>query len=126
MLADLAGVLVGGAVAEAAEAGCAVVATEAEVVVGLATDGDDRVAVTGQHVGLDLALGGALHAGVVAAAQPTVGGDDDVTGRLDFVATDEQRRALTRTGRGEILDDFGDLLAVRHGGLHALLGLDDA
>src|SRR5262249_3920830 len=38
----------------------------------------------------------------------------------------EQRRIATRARSGEVLHDFGDLLAVRHGGVHPLLGLDDA
>ena len=45
----------------------------------------------GQHVGLDLTLGGALHAGVVSAAQSTVGGDGHVAGGLDVAAPAEQR-----------------------------------
>ena len=78
VLADLLGIGVARCVAEPGELGLDLVAAEPEVALGLATDGDHRVVATLQHVGLDLALGGALHAGVVATAQTAVGGDDDV------------------------------------------------
>ena len=78
VLADLFGIGVAGGIAEAGELGLDLVAAEPEVALGLATDGDDRVVAALQHVGFDLALGGALHAGVVAAAQTAVGGDHDV------------------------------------------------
>ncbi len=80
-----------------------VVAAEPEVAVGLATDRDERVVASGEHVGLDLALGGALHAGVVATAQTAVGGDHDVARRVDLVATDEQRRLGPRAAAARSL-----------------------
>ena len=102
------------------------VAAEAEVALGLATDGDDRVVLAGEHVGLDLALGGALDAGVVAAAQAAVGADDDVGSRLRTSSRPASIGELRRAASGgEVLDHLGDLLAVRHGGGDALLGLDD-
>ena len=125
MLADALGVVVGRAVAEAGERLAERVAAEPEVRLGLAPDRDDRVALAGQHVGLDLALGGALHAGVVAAAQAAVGGDHDVAGGPDLAAAGEQRRVAAGAGGGEVADDLGDLLGVRDGRVHALLSLDD-
>src|SRR5262249_54368242 len=125
-LADLAGVLVRRVVAEPTEAGGALVAAEAEVALGLATDGHECVTAAGEHVGLDLALGGALHVGVVATAQTTVGGDHDVADLLDLVATLQQRRTGATARSRQVLHHGGDLFAVGHGGLHALLGLHDA
>jgi hypothetical protein len=68
-----------------------VVAAEAEVPLGLPTDGDDRVVLAGEDVGLDLALGRTLDAGVVAAGEPAIGGDHDVRRRLDDVSPGEHR-----------------------------------
>ena len=94
VLADLLGVGVARCIAEAGELGLDLVAAEPEVALGLATDGDHRVVATLQHVGFDLALGGALHAGVVAAAQTAVGGDDDVG---DVADRRRDRRATVTT-----------------------------
>jgi hypothetical protein len=78
------------------------VPAEAEVSLGLPADRDDRVVLAGEDVGFDLALGGALHTGVVAAAQTAVGSDDDVAGVLDLVATGQQRRVGRRSARGKV------------------------
>src|SRR5690606_25443655 len=103
------GVVVGRVVAEPVEGLAEAIAAEPEVRLGLAADRDDRVVLAGQHVGLDLAFGGALDTGVVAAAEAAVGGDHDVAGRLDFVAPAEQRRLAAGTGRRQVADDLGDL-----------------
>ena len=87
--------------------------------------GHDQVLPAVEDVGLDLALGGPLDAGVVPAAQSAIGGDGDVARRRDRLATGEQRRVRPGAGGGKVADDLGDLLRVGHGGGDALLRLDD-
>ena len=85
-----------------------------------------RYSLPASDVGLDLALGGPLDAGVVAAAQAAVGGDDDVG---TWCGRRRARRAaaspVAAPAAARSRDDLGDLLRVRHGGVHALLRLDD-
>ncbi len=126
VLADRLGIGVGGVVAEPAEAVGDLVATEAEVALSLAADGDHRIVAALQYVGLDLALGSPLHTGVVAAAQSTVGGDHHIGGGLYLLPRSQQGRLGRATGRRQVLDDLGDLIAVGHGGGDPLLGLDDS
>ena len=110
---DALGVLQPGRVGESGERLAELVAAEVEVPGALATDRDDHVLPTVHDVGLHFPFGGPLHAGVVPAAQPAIGGEGDVARRRDRLASGEQRCVRARSGRGQVTDHLGDLFRSR-------------
>ena len=126
VLADDLGVQVRRIVGETVVDRGDLVSTETEVHLGLATDRDDGVVQTSEHICLDLALRGTQHASVVATAQTAIRRHDDVTLGAYLGSTLEDGGAGLAAGGGEVLDDLGDLVAIRHRGMDSLLRLDDS
>ena len=110
---DPARVLVRRSLGEPVERGVDAVLAVAEVALGLPSDEDERVVDPARALLLDRVLGGADHRRVVRAAQPAVGGDDDVPDLADVGPRGEEQAVARAAADGEVVDDLGDRLAVR-------------
>src|SRR5436190_3004764 len=121
-----AGVLVRRLVAEAGEGGLHRQAAVAEVALPLAADHVDRRVAPHFAMLRDLALGRAQPRRVVRAAQAAVGGDHDVADAPDLRPRHQEGALDRAAGVGEVVDDLGDLVAVRNRRLDPGLSPHDA
>ena len=96
-----------------------------EKALGLPPDDDERVVTTEFGLLVHRAFGGANHRRVVRATLPAVRSDNDVCHPTDLRTRCQQGTRNTATGRAEVTDDLGDVIAVGNRRVHRLLRLDD-
>src|SRR5262249_32371182 len=123
---DDARVLVRGLVAEPGERRRRRVVAEPEVALALAAHHVQDGLAPQLSVLLDLPLGGAQDRRVVRTAQAPVGGDHDVRHTSRLGPGNEERALDSAAGVGDVVDNLGDLLAVRDRRLDPRLRAYDA
>src|SRR4029079_18144053 len=102
-----------------------VLVPDPEVALDVAAGGYECVVAPGARVLADLRLRGADHRRVVAAAQSTIGADDDESDRADLGAGQEQWMIAAATLL-QVARDIGDPIGIGNGCRHPRLRLHDA